>query len=229
MIKGILAVLAMVMMLGGCGATGQQYLDLSEKALDVVPEDIGRFSAHVAVRRAEESTKKAAVLAEKANEDADRAFDQKAAITNIDTDIKALAAANIEQSRTMRRIVRDLSKAIGGKNQFELATTPTPKGAVSEGIDSVGNAAEKIARTPAALATSVGVFISKVAEDGVEGAGDKTTTSGDQNQVSLEKTNTSTITQSTNTGTDGVATGTTAGQQAENTRSDDNSVTDTQP
>jgi len=223
-----IAVLAMAM-LGLCGCGGQQYVDLSEKALDAIPDDVGRFSAHVAVRRAEEKTKQEVVRAEKANEDADRLLDARTVITNPTTDVQAMAAANIELARTTKAIVKYLAKALKKDNEYELATTHTPKGVVAESIDSFGNAAEKIARTPAALATSVGVFISRVAEDGIEGAGDKTTTSGDQNQVSLEKTNTSTITQNTNTGAEGVATGTTAGQAAENTRSDDNSVTDTQP
>lgn len=195
---------AMLGLTGGCA--NQRVLDLSEAAVEKIPEDIGRHSAYLGARRAEEKTKQEAIKAAKESEDADRKEDSQNVITNIDTDIKAMAAANIEQSKTMRKIVKYLANKLGGKNEFELATTPTPKGAVSEGIDSLGNAVQKVGNTPAAVAGVVGGFIGSVAKDGIAGAGDKMQT-GDNSPATLTKTTTTSKTEATNTAAEGSATG----------------------
>lgn len=207
---GCLVVAVLAMVLSGCA--NERYLDLGEKALDVIPEDIGRFSAHLGTRRAEEKTKQEAIKAAKESEDADRKEDSQNVITNIDTDIKALAAANIEQSKTMRKIVKYLANKLGGKNEFELATTKAPKGVVAETLDSAGNAFAKVADTPAALATSIGVTAVKISKAAIKEAGDDTST-GDNSPVTVTKTTTTSKTEATNTAAEGSATGSAGNQQ----------------
>lgn len=185
-----------VFCLSGCAS--EQALDLSGKAIDKIPLDVGRFSAHVAVRTAEEKTKQDLLAAEKAKAEADKARYQSTTIS-LDTPEKIAVASMAEMGRALSDAVRYLARGEG--NEYKLATTPTPKGVIGETIDSIGGAVEKVASTPAALATSLGVTTVEMTKEAVRGAGDKITVDGDKNQVTATKTKIDTRTQNTGDGT----------------------------
>ena len=77
----------------------------------------------------------------------------------------------VEMARTMREAFRSLAKR-DGVTEYGLATTPTPKGVIAESIDSAGDSVGKVANTPAALGTAIGVTIGRVASAGIRNAGD---------------------------------------------------------
>jgi hypothetical protein len=185
-----------VFCLSGCAS--EQALDLSKSAIDKIPLDVGRFSAHVAVRTAEEKTKQDLLAAEKAKAEADKARYQSTTIS-LDTPEKIAVASMAEMGRALSDAVRYLARGEG--NEYKLATTPTPKGVIGETIDSIGGAVEKVASTPAALATSLGVTTVKMTKEAMRGAGDKTTVNGDANQITATKTKIDTRTQNTGEGT----------------------------
>lgn len=201
----ILAVLAMVAMLGLTGCAGQ-YLEVSEKAIERIPQDIGRFSAHLGVRTQEEKTKQRVADAKKAEAEAEKTKAANIAV-NLDTTEKLLAYSLAETNKVLGKAIEALARRDGG-NEFGLATTPTPKGVIAETLDSAGNAIAKVADTPAALAGAVGVAAVKIAKAGIKEAGDDTQT-GDNSPVTVTKTTTTNTTKSTNTGESGSATGST--------------------
>lgn len=199
----MLLLIVAVFALSSC-ASEQLALDLGGKAVDKIPIDVGRFSAHVAVRSQEELTKQKFLDAKKAEFEAEKAKSGLSSVV-IDTPEKMYFQGMIEMNRTLGKAVVALASRDGGNEYgMKFDSTPPPKGVIAETIDSLGGAVEKIGNTPTAVATSVGITAVNISRAAINGAGDKTTINGDKNQVTATKTKIDTKT--TNTG-DGTAAG----------------------
>jgi hypothetical protein len=191
--------LLVVGLFSGC-ANEQQLLDISGKAVEKLPVDVGRFSAHVAIRSQEEKTKQKFLEAKKAEFEAEKAKTGSSTVA-IDTPEKMYMQGMIEMNRTLGKAVVALASRDGGNEYgMKFDSTPTPKGVIAESIDSLGGAVEKVGNTPAAVATSVGLTAANISRAGIKEAGDKTTVNGDGNQVTATKTKIDTRTQNTGDG-----------------------------
>lgn len=196
-------ILLIVSIPAGCGITDTSSIELAGKAIDRIPQDIGRFSSHSVTRAAEEATKqkvvemkKAMADAEKAQAEAEKMRDSGVTVV-LDTPEKISSWSLASLGRQLAESNKMMAKAFQsfaekGENPYQLATTPTPKGVFAESLDSLGGAVAKIADTPAAVASAVGITAVKMTGAMAEEIGDKVTVNGDENTVTTTKTKTTT-------------------------------------
>jgi hypothetical protein len=188
--KKILAVL-MFLTLSGCADSGTVGIGPDGK-LTSVSNDTGRFTAWLL---GEEARYKAI----KSIEAPPVVKAEPKVLVTLDTLEKIREWTNYENIKAWKELTAELAKSLRPKNS-QLDPTPFPKGAVAEGIEATGNAAQKIGNTPAAVAGVVVGAFTKVHEDSVDQAGTKVEINGTQNQVKLKNETSTAISAASDTG-----------------------------
>jgi len=174
-----------ILTLQGCGSTGS--LDITGKAIDKFPDDMGRMSAWAAVVSMEEKTAQKKYDAEIAKAQAEEAKD-KATTLVLDTAENFYIYSMAQANKTMGQIALALAK----RDEKSPSRTPMPKGVIGESLDSLGDAVTKVANSPGAIVAGVGWAVSRTAAAGFKAAGDTTNTGGDVNTITGDE-NTSTV------------------------------------
>lgn len=183
--------LILPLLLSSCALTDTSSIELTGKAIDRIPQDVGRFSAWTAAVSAQEQTKQKQAEVEIAEAQADKARAENTRVV-ADTPEKMAIASMLEMGKAMSKALVALAK----KDEKQGAI-PMPKGVFAESLDSLGGAVAKIADTPAAVASAVGVTAVKISGAMAQEIGDKVTVNGDENSVTTTKTNTTTINSTT--------------------------------
>lgn len=184
-------VLLILSILTGCTLTDTSSIEIAGKAIDRIPQDIGRFSAWTAAVSAQEQTKQKQAEVEIAEAQADKARVERAKIV-ADTTEKMAIASMLEMGEAMSKAIVAMAK-----RDERQGTIPMPKGVFAESLDSLGGAVAKIADTPAAVASAVGVTAVKISGAMAKEIGDKVTVNGDENTVTTTKSKTTTVNSTT--------------------------------
>lgn len=180
-----------ILALNGCALTDTSSIELAGKAVDRIPQDVGRFSAWTAAVSAQEQTKQKQAEVELAEAQADKARAENTTVI-ADTPEKMAIASMLEMGKAMSKALVALAK----KDEKQEAI-PMPKGVVAESLESAGNAGEKILKTPTAVASAVGKTAVEVAGELAKKIGDKVEINGNENVVKTTKTDTTTINSTT--------------------------------
>ena len=180
--KTIIAVLAMVVMLSGLPtislAESTTSIDTGTGNIELYSSDMGRFSAWALVEQ------KRLLAIQSINKLAVASRDNVQVV--LDTEEKIRAWTQYQTTELLGKAVESMAKALSPMSK-SLEPTPMPKGAISEGIDSVGGVVEKVGNAPSMVAGVVGHFLSKTANEGIKHAGDQTNVSGEANTVKINK------------------------------------------
>jgi len=186
--KKLLLIIVPLLLSGCSGLLSNSGIETAGKAIDRIPSDVGRFSAWAAAVYAQESTKQKLADIEIAEAQADKARAENTRVV-ADTPEKMAIASMLEMGKAMSKALVALAK----KDEHQK-TIPMPKGVIGESLDSLGGAVAKIADTPAAVASAVGITAVKMTGEMAKEIGDKVTVNGDENTVTTTKTNTVTST-----------------------------------
>lgn len=185
------ALIIFAIMLSSCALTDTSSIELAGKAIDRIPQDVGRFSAWTVAVSAQEATKQKQAEVEIAEAQADKARAESTTVI-ADTPEKMAIASMLEMGKAMSKAIIAMAKRDDKQGAIQM-----PKGVIAESLDSLGGAVAKVADTPAAVASAVGVTAVKISGAMAKEIGDKVTVNGDENTVTTTKSKTTTINSTT--------------------------------
>lgn len=180
--KAILAVSLLALLLSGypplAHAESTTTVDTETGKIELYSSDMGRWSAWSLV----EQKRLAAIQA--INKPAQVSKDNVQVV--LDTEEKIRAWTQYQTTEILGKAVESMAKALNPMSK-SLERTPMPRGAVAETFDAIGGVVEKVGSAPAMVAGVVGHFLGKVAEEGIDSAGDKATITGDGNALEINR------------------------------------------